>query len=65
MLHLLNDYVNWLKPGKKIIDIILVKENNKKDKERKEEQPLFDTVYLAGRRINKYAREDTILIFVL
>ena len=65
MLHLLTDYVNWLKPGKKIIDIILVKENNEENKERKEETLLFNTVYLTGKRINQYSREDIIPIYVL
>jgi Dolichyl-phosphate-mannose-protein mannosyltransferase len=59
------DYINWLKFDKKIIDVILVKEADDEDKDRKEEIPLFDTVYLADKRINQYAREDTISIYVL
>ena len=65
MLHLLTEYVNWLKPGKKIIDVTLVKENNEENKERKEETLLFNTVYLVGKKINQYARKNTISIYVL
>lgn len=59
------DYVNWLKYDKKIVDVILVKEEDDEDKKRNEEIPLFDTVYLADKRINRFAREDTISIYVL
>lgn len=45
--------------------MILVKEADDEDKERKSEIPIFDTVYLADKRINKFAREDTISIYVL
>ncbi len=59
------DYLNWLRYDKKIVDVVLVKESNDDDKNRKDEIPLFDTVYLADQRINKFAREDTISIYVL
>ncbi len=59
------DYVNWLRFDKKIIDVILVKNTGDEDKERKVEIPLFDSVYLAAQRINQFAREDTISIYVL
>jgi hypothetical protein len=59
------DYINWLRVNRDIRDVVLVKESDDEDKERKVEQPLFDTVYLAGRRINNFAREDTISIYVL
>ncbi|MEJ7588297.1 MAG: glycosyltransferase family 39 protein [Ferruginibacter sp.] len=59
------DYVNWFNYDKNIVDVVLVKEANDEDKERRTEVPLFDTVYLAGSRINTYAREEEILIFVL
>lgn len=51
--------------NRKIIDVVLVKNSNDKDKNRHQEIQLFDTVYLASQRINKYAREDTISIYVL
>jgi len=59
------DYINWLRYDKKIVDVVLVKESNDEDKNRKTEIPLFDKVYLASQRINKFAREDTISIYVL
>ena len=60
------DYINWLPFDRKITDVLLVKETRyDKDKDRKKETPLFDTVYLATQRINQYAREDTISIYVL
>jgi len=59
------DYINWLSYDQKIMDVILVKEANDDDKARKTEIPLFDTVYLAAQRINKFSREDTISIYVL
>ena len=59
------DYINWLRLDRKITDVILVKEPDDEDKGRKTEIPLFDSVYLAGQRINQYAREDTISIYVL
>jgi hypothetical protein len=43
----------------------LVKGGGDEDKGRQEEIPLFDTVYLAAQRINPFAREDTISIYVL
>ncbi|MNF10937.1 hypothetical protein D3C80_2120330 [compost metagenome] len=51
--------------NKKFTDVILVKEFDDEDKKRKEEIPLFDTVYLAGKRINQFAREPEISIYVL
>lgn len=59
------DYVDWLQYDQKITDAVLVKEKDDDDKGRTTELPLFDTVYLAGQRINKFAREDTISIYVL
>ena len=59
------DYINWLPFNNKITDAILVKEPDDEDKERNTEKPLFDTVYMAARRINVFAREDTISIYVL
>jgi len=60
------DYINWLRFDKKIANVVLVKETAcDKDRDRKKEIPLFDSVYLADQRINRYAREDTISIYLL
>jgi len=60
------DYIHWISLDKKIEDVVLVKyAHDDRDKDRQKEIPLFDTVYLAARRINRYAREDTISIYVL
>jgi hypothetical protein len=60
------DYINWFQFDKEIMDVILVKENNDDDdKARTMERTVFDTVYLASQRINRFAREDTISIYLL
>jgi hypothetical protein len=42
-----------------------VKEKDDEDKNRTIEKPLFDSVYLAATRVNFFAREDSISIYVL
>ena len=60
------DYINWFRFDKDIVDVVLVKvAAYDRDKEKTGETPYFDAVYLAGQRINPYAREDTISIYVL
>jgi hypothetical protein len=59
------DYINWIRLDNQIINLVLVKEPGDTDKERMNEKPFFDTVYLAGQRINPYAREDSISVYVL
>ena len=59
------DYINWLPLDRNITDVVLVKATGDKDIDREKATQLFDTVYLAGKRINQYAREDTIFIYVL
>jgi len=57
--------IDWIPVDKPISDVVLVKSPYDRDRNRTKEAPLFDTVYLAGKRINQYAREDTIFIYVL
>ncbi|WP_348823428.1 ArnT family glycosyltransferase [Flavobacterium aestuarii] len=59
------DYVNWISLDKEIKDVVLIKEKNDEDPERKVEKPFFDTIYVAAKRMNKYARESEITIYVL
>lgn len=60
------DYINWFHLDKKIKHVVLVKETAEDDdKRRKKEKPFFDTVYLAATRINRFAREQEIDIYVL
>lgn len=59
------DYINWFHLDQNITDVILVKEADDEDKNRTVEIPLFDSVYLAGKRINQFAREQEISIYVL
>jgi len=60
------DYINWITLDKQIKDVVLIKVAFwDDDKDRQKETPFFDTVYLAAQRINQYAREDTISIYVL
>ena len=59
------DYINWLPFDRKITNVVLVKSSGDGDKNREKETPLFDTVYLAGKRVNQYAREDIISIYLL
>ena len=59
------DYVNWFPKNKKWVNLILIKEINDADKERKDENPLFDSIYLAGKIQNEYAREYGTAVYVL
>lgn len=59
------DYLNWHNYDERVDHLILVKEKSDDDKERLQERPAFDSVYLAARNVNAFAREDTISIYVL
>lgn len=59
------DYINWLRLEKPLKNIILVEEPRNSGKERKAAAAIFDTMYLAGKRVNGFAREDTIRIYML
>ncbi|MCL2683378.1 MAG: glycosyltransferase family 39 protein [Bacteroidales bacterium] len=58
-------YIDWVPLDKKIENVVLVKWPYDRDRNRTKETPFFDTVYLADMRVNPYAREDTIFIYVL
>ena len=59
------DYIHWFDMGRKINDVIIIKDIYDEDRERKDEIPLFDTVMLTGRIENKYAREYDTRIYLL
>lgn len=59
------DYVNWMDTSTTYVNAILIKEEDDEDPERLVEKPLFDTVYLAAKRIQPLAREAEISIYVL
>ena len=59
------DYLNWIDLDVVYVDAVLVKAANDEDPGRTEEIPLFDTVYLATKRIHPFARESEISIYVL
>lgn len=59
------DYINWFNLHEQIRNVILVKEADDADPSRKRERPAFDTVYLAAKRVNPFARESEISIYVL
>jgi hypothetical protein len=59
------DYINWFNLKQRITDVVLVKEMDDEDKGRSKEIPIFQRVYLADKRINKFAREPEISIYVL
>lgn len=59
------DYLYWFRYDRPYRNVILVKEKEDEDPGRRTERPFFDTVYLAARRVNGFAREDSIHIYVL
>ena len=60
------DYIHWIPLDKKIENaVIVIDACYYTEQERQKETLFFDTVYLAAQRINPYAREDTISIYVL
>ncbi len=59
------DYIYWFPQNKRWKNMIMVKELEDGDPERKLEQHYFDTVYIAGRISNDFAREKGTTVFVL
>jgi hypothetical protein len=59
------DYIDWFPTNKNWVNLIMVKEANDVDPGRNEEKKYFDTVYLAGKITNVYARESGTSVFVL
>lgn len=59
------DYRDWLRLDKKVESIIYVKEHLMDIDEMERANSMFDNVYPAATRINHFAREDTIRIYIL
>ncbi|MBS1978472.1 MAG: glycosyltransferase family 39 protein [Bacteroidetes bacterium] len=58
------DYRDWFQLDKRIETIIHVKERNLTRSELERANSMFDTVYLASSRISRFAREDTIRVYI-
>ncbi|RNL50246.1 glycosyltransferase family 39 protein [Pedobacter jejuensis] len=59
------DYLYWFKMDKPIKDLILVREINEEDPQRKKEQPFFEKIIKIGEIKNPYAREKGTAVFLL
>lgn len=59
------DYVNWFPKDIQWKNMIMVVEANDSDPGRKDEQPYFDSIYLAGKISNEFAREKGTAVYVL
>ncbi|RZL39663.1 MAG: glycosyltransferase family 39 protein [Pedobacter sp.] len=59
------DYLYWFKMDKPIKDLILIREANEEDPERKKEQPFFEKITKIGELRNPYAREKGTTVFLL
>ena len=59
------DYLYWFKMNKPMKHLILIKEPNEDDPERKNERPLFGKITKIGEVTTPYAREKGAGIFLL
>jgi len=59
------DYLYWFKMDKPIKDLILIREANEEDPERKKEQPFFNRITKIGELKNPFAREKGAAVFLL
>ena len=59
------DYVYWFPQNIIWKNMIMVKEVNDSDPGRKDERPYFDSIYVAGKILNEYAREKGTTVYVL
>lgn len=58
------DYINWF-PDRKWKNMIIISEADDDDPQRAEERPYFDSIFLAGKVRNEFAREKGTAVFVL
>ncbi|SER75096.1 ArnT family glycosyltransferase [Pedobacter rhizosphaerae] len=59
------DYLYWFKLDKEIKHLILIREPNEEDPERKKERPFFEKITKIGEVTNPYAREKGASVFLL
>ncbi|RYY50192.1 MAG: glycosyltransferase family 39 protein [Chitinophagaceae bacterium] len=59
------DYIYWFPKNVRWKNIITVKEVNDSDPDRNDERPYFDSIYLAGRIQNEFAREKGTAVYVM
>ncbi|SDC48102.1 ArnT family glycosyltransferase [Pedobacter soli] len=59
------DYLYWFKMDKPIKHVILVRESNEEDPQRKKEQPFFKKITKIGEVTVPYAREKGAAVFLL
>jgi len=59
------DYLYWFKIDKPIKDLILIREANEEDPQRKKEKLLFNKITKIGELKNPYAREKGTTVFLL
>lgn len=59
------DYLYWFKIDKPIKDLILIREAEEEDPQRKKEQPFFNKITKIGELKNPFAREKGTTVFLL
>lgn len=59
------DYLYWFKMDRPIKDLILIREADEEDPERKKEQPFFNKITRIGEIRTPYAREKGAAVFLL
>lgn len=59
------DYLNWFPKNVQWKNMIMVVEAEDSDPERNDERPYFDSIYLAGKIKNEFAREKGTAVYIL
>ncbi|RYD82828.1 MAG: glycosyltransferase family 39 protein [Sphingobacteriales bacterium] len=59
------DYVYWFPKNVQWKNMIMVKDADESDPERKDERPYFDSIFVAGKITNEFAREKGTTVYVL
>ncbi len=59
------DYIYWFPPNKKWVNMVMIKDGTDEDPGRIKEKKYFDTVYLAGKISNEFAREAGTAVYIM